>query len=256
MDMRERRDVALARIGDDELEAIRNGVAQPARGREGRKAARRAVMRDDRIVADEKGDIGLAEHMPAARPAAILRGGVDFRGLVERDAGVEMPGAQPLRKGHGRGDPGAVLEAVGACINGDAVRPMLLDQRLQPCGNLVERGLGGDRLEAMCAFLLRGQQPLGMMMRLGQLATLDAGIAAEHRVLGIARHAHDAVPLGLDQDRAIGVAEPAEAALDGHDRTSLGHRRAGRAKGRSIGPEARPHARYPKACRRVRDCHF
>jgi hypothetical protein len=173
-------------------------------------------MRDDRVVADEKGDIGLAEDMPAARPAAILRGGIDLRGLVERDAGIEMPGAQSLRKRHRRGDPRAVLEGIGARIDRDAVRPVLVDQRFQPRSDLVERGLGGDRLEPLRGLFLRRQQAFGMVMRLGQLPALDAGIAAEHRVLGVARHAHHPVAFGLDQDGAIGMAETTEAALYRH----------------------------------------
>jgi hypothetical protein len=53
-------------------------------------------------------------------------------------------------------------------------------------------------------------------VRLGQLASLDAGIAAEYRVLGVTPDGDWPPLLDINQHCAIGVAEAAESAACFH----------------------------------------
>jgi hypothetical protein len=97
------------------------------------------------------------------------------------------------------------------------MRAVLGDDGGKLRADLVERRIHRDILERAIDAFLRDGQPLRAVMRLGELAALDAGIAAEHRVVGVALHLGHAALVDGDEHRAIGVAEAAETAAN------LGH---------------------------------
>ena len=217
MNMCERRDVALARVGDDQLESLFQRIAKAARGGEWWQAARGAIMRDDRIIADEEGDISVGECVHPAHPAAVPHRRIDLGGLVERHRRVDVARAKSLRKGHCAADPGAVLKRICTAIDGDGVRAMFGDDRRQSCADLVERAFHRNVLKLPADALLRYRQALRAVMRFGQLAALDAGITAEHRVVGVALNLCHAAVVDGDEHCAIGMAETAKTAADfGH----------------------------------------
>lgn len=91
---------------------------------------------------------------------------------------------------------------------------MLGDDGRELRADLVERAVRRYILEGVADALLRDDQPLRPMVRLGELAALDAGVAAEDRIVGIALHLGHAALVDRDQHRAIGMAEAAETAAN------------------------------------------
>jgi hypothetical protein len=109
---------------------------------------------------------------------------------------------------------------------------VLGDQGLDPRGDLVDRLAARDRREqARCNALLRVEQPLAVGVLRGQLAPLRAGEAVIGGVRAIARHAHGAAVLDLDEDPAVRVAEAADGRVD-RGRHCLGAYTNGRARRR------------------------
>ena len=215
MDMGKLGHVAGTWIGDDQLQSPRQRVAQPPRRREGWQAARRAIVRDDRIVADEERHVGGGEALQAALPATVTHPRIDLGGLIEGDAGIEVARPQPTGEGHRRADPGGVLESIGPGEDRDRIRAMGVDQSPQLRSDGIERRVAGNRREAVVVPRQARPQPVGTVVRLGELAALDAGVATEDRILGIAAHRRHATILDIGEHRAIGVAEPAEGAVGG-----------------------------------------
>ena len=80
--------------------------------------------------------------------------------------------------------------------------------------DLVQRLLERDRLEAAVrATPQRLSHSVGMVVRLGELSALEAGVAAADRIRDIAADVDDPVVLHADVDGAVGVTQTAVGLL-------------------------------------------
>ena len=97
---------------------------------------------------------------------------------------------------------------------------VFLDHFFHLSAGEFQRIRGGNILEAAIGLAnLAGDHPVGKIVHVGKLATLDAGIAVKQMIFLVAAHGDDLVIFNLHQHRAAGVAESAKTAfgLDGHE---------------------------------------
>ncbi len=211
--------IADPRIRHDQFQALRLAVADAARGAERRHAARRRIMRDHRIVADQQCNIGFREGVGSGHPLAIAHCGENLGRLVKRNRSVEIARADRLRQAERGGHRRTVLISARAHENRDAVRAIGVDDAAQLARDMPKRLQHRGRLEFATRVAHQAlRQTVFGIVRVGQFAPLEAGVAAIDRIVRVALDLEHLAVFDLDQHRAIGVAEPAESLvrLDTH----------------------------------------
>ena len=102
-----------------------------------------------------------------------------------------MPGLRDREKS-------TIEVGVGAVVGGHGARAIAVDDGAQLRRDLVHGLFAGDRLKRAIGHALEGTaEAIRVIVLVGQVAALDAGVAAEDRVVGITSHLDDAVEGGV-----------------------------------------------------------
>ena len=204
-----RRNLRYPRVNTDNLDATLFALSQCREGAKSRDPTGNGKMRDQRVVADDKGDIGVEPHVtagiPPAHPGRTYR---YFCRLINGDAGVVRRRVDSLVKGAGYPMRCGILVRVGAVVAGDAARPILGQYLFQLLGDLIHGLRCGDRRKCPVGlFLLRRLQSVRVIDLFGQLAPLDTGVAPVNLVTGIWLHSDNPVVFDCRLHGAVGVAK-------------------------------------------------
>ena len=98
-------------------------------------------------------------------------------------------GAEPRAREAERERRGVALRADE---QGDRFGTVLVEDRAQARGDLVDRLIGGNRLQAVGSVALRGEEPIGRVVQLAEMTALRAREATGERVIRVARDVRDA----------------------------------------------------------------
>ena len=131
-----------------------------------------------RVRSREEPDVGVFEALAPGAPAPQPRARHPLRRLVDghrREALVGADRAEP-RAGEAEGERRGV--ALRAHEQRDRLGTVLVEDRAQTRRDLVDRLVGGDRLQAVGPVALRGEEPVGRMVQLTEVTTLGAGEAS------------------------------------------------------------------------------
>ena len=200
------------RVDDDHRQP---SFLSPAQGHEGVGSLESAgwrITRDQRVVANSKTDVCVGEVVPARFPRSHSQGRRPVGRLVDGDRGVERGRIESPVPRAGHGHRRGVLVGAGSRITGHCPRAVAGHDVVDSPGDRVEGLLGRNGPErALLGALQRRPQPVGMVVLVRQLATLDACVALEERIVPVAVDLdHPPAILNVDKDRARGVTYPAE----------------------------------------------
>ncbi len=214
MDVGEARQLGAARVDDDQLHALGLAAAHHRERIGALEAADRRIGRDHRVVADRHVDVGVGERVVARLPAAEAQHCQALGRLIDGDGGVEGDGVETLMEGPGSGDGHRVLVATGAGVGRDGARAVGVDDPSELGCDLVEC-VGAVRLfeRAVGATAQRPADPLRVGHLIGDLATLDAGVALEQRIVHHAAYCDDRVAFDVDLHRTTCMADTTERVL-------------------------------------------
>ena len=215
-----RGDLGAAGIHHDQSESARPRLLEPAQAVVHREAGEVATLHgDQRVRPHEEPHVGVFEALtpgaPAPEPRALATHFADWSMVIVEKRLCE-PTAREPRAGEAERERRGV--ALRAHEQGNRFGPVLVEDRAQPRRDLVDRLVGGDRLQAVGPVALRGEEPVGRMVQLAEMTTLGAREAPRQRVIGIAGDVDDPPVVDVDE-------QPAERRADATVRDSrLGHR--------------------------------
>ena len=221
VDVGERREFGAARIDHDQLHAVGLAAAHHHEWVGALQPADRGVRRHHRVVADRHVDVGVGEALVARLPATEAEPGEALGRLVDGDRGVERHRVDALVERTGRADGDRVLVPTGTGVRGHRPRTVGVDDPTEFGSDLVEGFGARDLLERAVGSATQGSaQTIRVGHLVGELATLDARVALEERVVHDAADGDHPVVGDVDLHRATRVADPAERRLGRDPRTA------------------------------------
>ena len=212
--------LAPARVDDDQPQTTRPRFLEPSHRVVHREAGEvTALERDERVRPREQPHVAVLEPLTPAAPLPEPRLRDPFRGLVDRHrriAVVRPDRAQPRARERVRQRCGVALRADE---QRDRLRPVLVEDAAQPRRDLVDRLGRRDGREPVGSVALRGEEPVGRVVKVAEVTALRAREPAREWVVGIPGDARDAPVLDVDEHTAQWRADPAERDVParGHD---------------------------------------
>jgi len=201
---RDRRGLGLAHVDAPEL-TLRRQLPQPLH-RVGPRTD--MAVRDGRVGPDQDRapDLLLIDQRQGAERAAEQLGHPEARHLVDGGGGVERARSDPTDQRAKGDEPGRIEVRGGAAIEADGIRPVVVDDPAKGRGEVVQHDVGG-RVAAPQAV---GQEAAGIGVELPQRPALRARVAPRDRMLAIGPDARHRAVSDVDDETAVGLADPAE----------------------------------------------